>query len=247
MFPKYKFTHKFILFASFNLLLGFGYANGFFASNALLIHRVGPEVLFETYLISSQVALGASGLFYLLADRFSRSQLLIGAYFFLGVSIIVGWIFLVMTIPPLWVYQAMRIFLYVVFILTNLICWLTASEHFTHQEAKQYFPLLISMEVGGEMLGGFFVNQFATRLHTVNFILIWGIVLTLIAGVFWKNRAVALESKHSDASEVPEKTLSVHSTLGLTLLLFVFWFFYSFLASGTDYLFNTTLLHNFPT
>ncbi len=234
-----------LLFSLLGLLLGAGFSWGVSASNALFISRVGTESLFQVYLGSSLMTLGMSGLFYFLADRYARERLFFWSFELFGVAILLGWWLLRSEPTGPAVFFWIRIFFYAVFIVTNFEYWMLAGHYFTNFEARLRYPLLVAANVLGIMLGGLALDLFAARLGTINFFLLWGVLIILAPALLRP-----LEKKTNPQFGLPVPAAAGRpegqpSTRLLFILLFLFWLAYTFIGYGVDYLFNKISLQHF--
>lgn len=240
---------KTLVFAVLNLLLGLGYAWGVFSSNAMLISRTGTGSLFYIYLGSSLTALLLAVGLYWMVDRFSRRRIFFLCFQGLGACTILIWLAALTEPQATAFYFGIRIFFYAMFILVTLLYWLVASDYFTNYEAKVRYPYFIAFGVIGEIVGSFTVNQFAAQIHTINFLLLWGLVLIGSPFLLLKIKRWVPEKEVAPDPAFAQKTGSFvaeqKSMTWLVGLLIAFWISHVYMAYGLDYFYNTSALERF--
>ncbi|HEX5033434.1 MAG TPA: HEAT repeat domain-containing protein, partial [bacterium] len=233
------------VFAILNSLLGLGYAWGVFSSNAMLISRTGTGSLFYIYLGSSLTALLLAGLLYRMIDRFPRRRIFFLGFQSLGACTVLIWLAALTEPEGTAFYFGIRVFFYAMFILVTLLYWVVASDYFTNYEAKVRYPYFIAFGVAGEILGSFTVNRFAAQIHTINFLLLWGLVLIGAPFLLLFIRRLNPEaSAPTDKAAAAAKT-APKSLAALVGLLIAFWISHVYVAYGLDYFYNTSALKAF--
>ncbi len=239
---------KLWLFSIIHFLMGLGYCFGLDSANALLISRIGTAPLFVTYCAAAIMAIVASALFYWGTRRLPRAPLVYLTYGLAGLAIFSAWILIAQQpeSPPL--YIGIRAGFYAIFVVTTLAFWLFVSDLFNNFEARRYFSFLLAAGIFGELIGGWLVSIYATRLGTVNLMLGWGSSLWLCLVLLNIARHVAPHIFHR--TQKPQASMPAVGrpplTSQLTVCIFLFWLGYSFLADGTDFLFNSMAVKNIP-
>jgi hypothetical protein len=244
--PELKKT---LYFTVFNFFLTAGIFGGNFGANALLISRVGTSPLFYVYFGGSVLALFLCVLLLFLAQRYNREKIFSISFLLFGSLVTLSWYALTIEGIPPWVYAAVRGLFYGVFVVSSLEYWLLASDSFTNFEARRRFPFLVAAGITGKMIGGMIVKLTAVQFHAVNFILVWGLILTLAPPLFlwFLKRGTGYSSPTVEPpleAESLSKELGSSKVLfssGLSILLFSFWLFYSFSSFTIDYVFNLTV------
>ena len=238
---------KTLVFAFLNLLLGLGYAWGVFSSNAMLISRTGTGSLFYIYLGSSLTALLLAAILYWMIDRFSRRKIFFLCFQGLGASTILIWLAALGEPQATAFYFGIRVFFYAMFIMVTLLYWLVASDYFTNYEAKVRYPYFIAFGVIGEIVGSFTVNQFAAQFHTINFLLLWGLVLIGSPFLLLKIKRLAPEIEAGKNLDPPTGSFRTeYKSLSMLVgLLVAFWISHVYMAYGLDYFYNTSALERF--